>query len=173
MNGSQSRGPLTNSELDDTVDEFWFAVYAVILCEIIKVYKALHWIHLKQSGKTRRDESNSLYSPRKVVDSANCRCFCYHLQAGIHDAWWLRQWDSCGYILDSLLLIPISDSLYAIALASGDCCNQCLAKRDQSPAILSPIFFLYFVFSTKIHKRWLISWIHCALSEFLNKLLKQ
>ena len=37
----------------------------------------------------------------------------------------------------------------------------------------SKLFFPYFVFSSKIHKRWLILWIHCKLSEFSNKLLKQ
>ena len=47
-----------------------------------------------------------------------------------------------------------------------------LSEINRRPCWLQ-IIFSYFVFSSKIHKRWLISWIHCTLSEFLNKLVKQ
>jgi len=45
----------------------------------------------------------------------------------------------------SLLLIHISDSLYTIALVNAyDRCNQCLAKLNQSAAMLSPNYFFIF-----------------------------
>jgi len=47
-----------------------------------------------------------------------------------------------------------------------------LSEINRWPCWLQ-IIFSYFVFSSKIHKRWLISWIHCTLREFSNKFLKQ
>jgi len=73
--------------------------------------------------------------------------FCLNLRAGIHDAWWLRGWDFCGYLLLSLLLIDTNDSLYVIALANGERSLypiRCLAKRGQSEAMLTPNYFSIF-----------------------------
>jgi len=52
-------------------------------------------------------------------------------------------------------------------LTANDRYTWCLVKQNQSVAMLTPNYFLYFVFSSKIHKRWL------TLSEISNKLLKQ
>jgi len=47
------------------------------------------------------------------------------------------------------------------------------SEINQQAAMLTPNYFFIFCILIKIHKRWLISWIHCTLSEFLNKLLKE
>jgi len=75
--------------------------------------------------------------------------FFYHLQAGIHDAWWLGQWDSYGYLFLSLLLIYTNDSLYEIALANGEWAfipDALLREINRRPC-WPQIIFLYFVVS--------------------------
>jgi len=136
------------------------------MCGKAKKCISLHRIHLRQSVKTRRARVRLFVRfGRKVVDLLNYWCCLY--------TWW--RWDSCGYLLLSLLLINTNDSFYAIALSNSErvvIASALLSENNRRPCWLQ-ISFLYFVFSPKIHKRRLISWIHCNFSEFLNKLLKQ
>jgi len=91
--------------------------YASLTC--FKVYQKSCRIHLRQSLKTRRALVKLCILRLKVVDWANWRWFSCNLWAGIHDAWLLGWWASCGYLLVSLVVIATNDSLYAIAFANG------------------------------------------------------
>jgi len=111
----------------------------------VKVYKSLSWIRLRQSVKTWRARVKLfVLSGRKVVDLAD---------------WWLGRWDSSGYLFAWPSVMLTKDSLYAIVLDNGRTIvitGTLLSEIDQRPCRLQ-IIFSYFVFPSKIHKRWLIS----------------
>ena len=133
-----------------------------------KVYERLRRIYLRQSVKTRRaGESQTPCTLRsKSCWLGKLAMFFYHLWAGIHGAWWLGRWDFCGCLLFSPLVMLTKGGLYAIVLANS--------RMIIIPgAMLTSNYFFIFFILIKSSRKWLISWKHCTLSEFSNKLLKQ
>jgi len=82
----------------------------------------------KQAGSS---QTLCTLSPEKLLTWQTT----HHLPAGIYDAWWVERWDSCGYLLVSLLVIstnqPCQNRLSQATTTSTSSGHhwQCMARE--------------------------------------------